>query len=172
MKVWLCGRNFPEAQFTNLISRKRERLLFGKETVKIFQIYRFRFINSDRNRFSWDQIGRTITWIRHKVKSGDMSVRKWDWWIELRESGPKIDPAAGVRNWIYVTADVRFGPRNMTWKILSPIQWNQQSHMFKFLYITQLSYKRMFHNYRASSRLDQNESKLSKYKNQYTAECR
>ena len=50
-KVLLCGRNFPEAQSTNLISRKRlERLLFGKETVKSFQIHGFIFINSDRNR--------------------------------------------------------------------------------------------------------------------------
>ena len=48
-------------------------------------------------------------------------------------------------------ADFRFGPRNVTWNFLCPIKWNQQSHTFKFLYITHLSYKRMFHNYRASS---------------------
>jgi len=28
-------------------------------------------------------------WIRSEVKTGDMSVREWDWWIDLRESGPK-----------------------------------------------------------------------------------
>ena len=55
-KVLLCGRNFPEARseapFTNLISRKRKKsfqmLLFGKETVKTFQIHGFRIMNSDR----------------------------------------------------------------------------------------------------------------------------
>jgi hypothetical protein len=61
--------------------------------------------------FSWDQISELsvrkvssaeqnvfdeISSVRNEVKSGDMSVRKWDWWIELRESGPKIDPTTGV----------------------------------------------------------------------------
>ena len=74
-KVLLCRRNFPKTQFTNLISRKWfQRLLFGKDTRKNFQIHGFRFMNSDRNRFSWDQIGETITWIRNEVKSADMSV--------------------------------------------------------------------------------------------------
>ena len=39
----------------------------------------------------------------------------------------------------------------MTWNLLGPIKWNQRSHMFRFLYITQLSYKWMSHNSRASS---------------------
>jgi len=53
--------------------------------------------------------------------------------------------------WIYVTADFRWGPRNIRWTFLGPIKWNQRSHMFKCLYITQLSYKRMFHNCRTST---------------------
>jgi len=68
-KVLLCARNFPtepEVQFTNLVSSKRfQRLLFGKETVKSCQIRRFRFRDSDRNCFFWVQIGKTITWIRN-----------------------------------------------------------------------------------------------------------
>jgi len=57
-KVLVCGRNFPEVQFTNLISRKRfQRLFFGKEAVKDswIQIHEFR---SDGFRFmdSWIQI--------------------------------------------------------------------------------------------------------------------
>jgi len=39
----------------------------------------------------------------------------------------------------------------MTSNFLGHIQWNQRSHIFKFLHVTQLSYKRMFHNYRASA---------------------
>jgi len=50
-----------------------------------------------------------------------------------------------------VNAEFRFGPRNMTSNFLSPLKWNQRSHRSKFLYITQLSYKRMYHNYRASA---------------------
>ena len=47
---------------------------------------------------------------------------------------------------MYVTVDFRFGPRNMTSNFLGPIKRNQRSNIFKFLYITQLSYKRMFHD--------------------------
>jgi len=50
-----------------------------------------------------------------------------------------------------VTADFRIGPRNMTSNFLGPIDWNQRSHKYKFLYITQLSYKRMYHCYTASA---------------------
>ena len=56
-----------------------------------------------------------------------------------------------IRIWIHVTADFRFGPRNMTANVLGAIKWNQRSHMSKFLCITQLWYKRMFHNYSASA---------------------
>jgi len=41
--------------------------------------------------------------------------------------------------------------KNIRWTFLGPIKWNQRSHMFKCLYITQLSYKRMFHNCRTSA---------------------
>jgi len=52
---------------------------------------------------------------------------------------------------MYVTADFRFGPRNVTPNFLGPIKWNQRSHIFKILYFTQLSYKRIFDNSRASA---------------------
>jgi len=50
-----------------------------------------------------------------------------------------------------VITDFRFGPRKMTSTLSGPIHWNQRSHILKFLYITQLSYKQLFRNCRASA---------------------
>ena len=106
------GEHFTSNRLTNPISRKTISMWIHESESMFLECFHGLFSKQKPLKsFSCDQIGELsfakvssaeqnfpdeIGQIRNGVKSGDKSVRKWDWWIVLRESGPKIDLATGV----------------------------------------------------------------------------